>query len=279
MFQINVLHPKPAAEKPHARRAFLLTLLCAALSASLFSPGHARETSKPAEDANKLVILGLDNWPPFAGPDLPNQGFGIEVASTALKRAGYTVKKRVAPWGRLLSEAEKGVVHVLPNMWHSPKREAVFSMSSPYHFNKLVLVSRKDSGLVPRNLDSLVGLRVGTLKNSAYPALFMNDNRHHKQEVLEQSQNVKKLADNRVDAVIGDETVLKYLIKDQHLPLKDFCFQQKPLQITPMHIGVSRLHPDHAQLVRILDSEIAAMKSDGTFTEILQRHKLDEETP
>jgi polar amino acid transport system substrate-binding protein len=40
-----------------------------------------------------------------------------------------------------------------------------------------------------------------------------------------------------------------------------------------VNIGVSRKNPDHAKIVADFDKAIAAMKQDGTYGRILEKHQ------
>lgn len=89
------------------------------------------------------------------------------------------------------------------------------------------------------------------------------------------STAVRMLAAERVDLTLEDEYVARYNLALEADEVRDRVeFLPGSLSENSLHILVSLKNPHHARIVADFDREIAAMKADGTYEELLRLHGL-----
>ncbi len=94
-----------------------------------------------AADETEL-LLASDIWPPFTDQDGKHR-VAIEIAHTALERAGIQAATTVVDWKDVERGIQRGSFDGSAAMWRSIQREREFLFSDPYLENRLVLIGRK----------------------------------------------------------------------------------------------------------------------------------------
>ena len=112
------------------------------------------------------------------------------------------------------------------------------------------------------------------IKGYAYDEDFNQSPTIEKVSAGNLEKNLRKLIAREVDLTLDDERVLRYEIK-RSMPdsMARLEIVKKPLVVRGVNIGVSRNNPDHAKIVADFDNAIAGMKQDGTYEEILKKHR------
>ena len=79
----------------------------------------------------------------------------------------------------------------------------------------------------------------------------------------------------RVELTLEDEFVARYHLGRELSGIRDELeFLPRPLSENGLHILVRRSHPEHQHVVAAFDQAIEAMRADGSYAAILQRHGL-----
>jgi polar amino acid transport system substrate-binding protein len=224
--------------------------------------------------AGELKVVHSGNWPPYSGADLPGQGLAIEMVTTALQRAGYGSSVSVDSLERILEGSRTGVYDVFATPWYTLERDQYLHFSQPYLESSIHFIKRKDSDFAYTEFDELEGLRIGVIKGYAYDEDFNQSPTIEKVSAGNLEKNLRKLIAKEVDLTLDDERVLRYEIK-RSMPdsMARLEIVKKPLVVRGVNIGVSRNNADHAKIVADFDNAIAGMKQDGTYEEILKKHR------
>jgi len=224
--------------------------------------------------AMDLSVVHTSNWPPYAAAELPGQGLAVELVTTALQRAGYTVKLRVDSLDRILEGSKLGVYDVFATPWYSDDRNRYLDFSDSYLDSTIRFIKRKDTDFKYTGLASLKGMRVGVVQGYAYDPGFDQAHDFSKPSERNLIQNLLKLTQRRIQLTLDDELVLEYEI-NRFMPraMKDLEFVQRPLAVRGIHIGVSRKNPEHANIVAAFNKAIRAMIKDGSYSKIMEKHK------
>jgi polar amino acid transport system substrate-binding protein len=224
--------------------------------------------------AGELKVVHSGNWPPYSGADLPGQGLAIELVTTALERAGYSASVSIDSLERILEGSKTGSYDVFATPWYTMERDRFLHFSRPYLESSIRFIKRKHSDFAYTTFDDLDGLRIGVVKGYAYDEDFNQSPAIDKVSANSLTQNLRKLLAKEIDLTLDDERVLLYEIArstpDAATTLE---ILEKPLVVRGVNIGVSRKNPDHARIVADFDKAIAAMKQDGTYEEILEKHR------
>lgn len=220
--------------------------------------------------------LAANSWPPFTDRSLPGNGLACDLVSTALNRAGYRNEYIEAPWARVIKGLQQGQYDVVLTAWYSAERETFGLFSDAYLVNRIRFLQRRGGSIQFNRISDLYPYRIVVTRGYAYAPAFDNDTRLNKYEVTDFLPAASMVAAGRVELTLEDELVAQYLLRQESASVREALeFLPTPLAETPLHILVRRSHPQHAQIVADFNRELAAMRADGTYQAILQRHGLN----
>ncbi len=218
------------------------------------------------------LVLAATEYPPYYSEALPRGGPVTELTVTALRRAGHVVQVRFLPWARALRLGELGEVDGLIGIWHSPERERHFLYSRPVAHNHVVLCHKPGTG--PKRFTGFPALKpytVGVVRGDADPpgltaAGIRTD------AVNDDLQNLRKLSAGRIDLVLVDSRVARYLAS-RHLPQLAATMQclEPSVQEHPQYLVVSRHLATAAAVVAEFNEQLKRMQDSGEFAEIAAR--------
>lgn len=228
----------------------------------------------PASAAEKLRLVA-DAWPPFTDSTLLNGGLATDLVGTALRRAGYDTEYQQLPWARALNGLGEGRYDVLVNAWYSEDRKKVGLYSTEYLINRVRFIKRSRSSVEYHGLYQLYGRPIAVVRGYAYSPEFDGDEMLEKVPVNSFSMAVRMVLAGRVDLALEDEFVARFYLSREPQAVRDALeFLPQPLSENSLHILVSLKNPDREAIVAGFNREIAAMKADGSYAEILKRHGL-----
>lgn len=223
----------------------------------------------------KEIIVGLDNtFVPMGFLNEKNEleGFDIDLAKEAFKRAGYQVKFQNIDWSMKEQSLDNGNVDCLWNGYSiTEERKARLIFSKPYLDNRQIAIS-----MSKEKIDKLEDLKeevVGTqAASSALEAIesnkdFINMIKGKNPSTYDTyDKALRDLEIGRIKAVVGDEVLLKYYINqrgaDKYRVLKGDLGSEE--------YGVGFRKSD-SQLKDKIDKALDSMKADGTFDKIKKK--------
>ncbi len=212
-------------------------------------------------------------WPPYIDDELPEGGLAADLVRTALTRAGYDIQANVEPWTRAYQGTAVGVYDVVAAVWQTEARSDDLLFSEPYLLNDIVFLSRADVPVDYQDLSDLMGYRIGVEREFAYEEAFDADANLTKVVNNHLIQNLLLLREGRIDMLVGDKWSILYQIS-RFMPddISAFRIVPKPLIRRALRLGVSRLNPDAAGIVAAFDGAVEAMRKDGTYDQLVQKH-------
>ena len=229
----------------------------------------------PLDVAAQALRLVADPWPPFNDHTLLNNGVASDLVSSALGRAGYVTEYAQAPWARAVRGLQHSDYDVLINAWYSEERASYGYFSAPFLLNRIRLLRRKGSAIQFEQLADLYIQRIAVVRGYAYSAEFDSDPRLHKVGVGSFASAARMLQAGRVELTLEDELVARYHLAGELSGIRDELeFIERPLSENGLHILIRRSHPQHRQIAEAFDRAIVAMRADGSYAAILQRHGL-----
>jgi len=214
------------------------------------------------------------NWHPEGSQE--RKGIDYDIISEAMKRLGIDKIEFVeGPWESMVPGLQSGRFDVLvTNIHKTEARVKVIDFTTPVYFYSDWLVVQKGN---PKNLhkwEDLKGHSVGAIRGENYVDWL--NKRGDLAEVKTYKtfdEEIADLAAGRVDAVIGDEPVYAWYLK-QH---PDY-----PIEIVPDYVPQSSLS-DYTRfgirkgdndLNNMLSRTLDEMRADGTLLQLLQRYGL-----
>ena len=224
--------------------------------------------------AQKLRLVA-DGWPPFTDSTLVNGGLATDIVSTALARAGYASEFEQVPWARAMLGIGEGRYDVLVNAWYAEERTRIGQFSAEYLLNRVCFLKRKDETIQFDSLEQLRAYPIAVVRGYAYTKEFDDDQLMQKVPVHNFAMAVRMLAADRVKLTLEDEYVARYYLARESPKVRNAVeFVPKPLGENSLHILVSLKNPEHEQIVAGFDREIAAMKADGSYEQLLKAHGM-----
>jgi len=224
--------------------------------------------------AEHLRLAG-DVWPPFTDQRLPNNGLAVDLASSALLRAGHTTEYVEVPWARVLRGLQQGDYDVIVAAWYADDRARYGLFSEPYLVNRIRFLRRSGMTLDYRGLRSLRPYSIAVVRGYSYDSAFDAARELSKVPVMEFAMGARMLAAGRVQLAVEDELVARHYLNQELREIRGMVeFVETPLSENGLHILVRRSHPLHQQLVREFNASIRAMREDGSYRRIFRRHGL-----
>ena len=218
---------------------------------------------KKASDTNskKEIVMGLDNtFVPMGFLNDKNEleGFDIDLAKEAFKRAGYTVKFQNIDWSMKEQALDNGNVDCLWNGYSiTEERKARVALSTES----------------PTKLADLKDQVVGTqAASSALEAIEANkefigmikDQKPVTYDTYDKA--LRDLEIGRIKAVVGDEVLLKYYITQRGAD--KYKVLEGDLGSEQYGVGFRK---NDTELRDKIDKALDDMKADGTFDNIKKK--------
>lgn len=242
--------------------------LCTALAMLLPVTSWAADT----------VILSADHWCPHTcDPASGRSGYMIDVAREAFALAGIKTVYQIKPWATSLEEIRSGLADGLvgtlatevPDLPHN-------HLALGRQANAFVV--RIDDALLFTGLDSLIGRRIGTVRNYSYSTTIDAWLAGHAAQVVPQpgnhaaAANLGKLLDGQVDVVVDDEAVLRDAVILAGKTAKIRVAGR--LSGGNLHVAFSPLRQRDLDLAAILDDGIDKLRRNGRLGDILASYGL-----
>ncbi|EQC46737.1 ABC transporter, substrate-binding protein, family 3 [Bacteriovorax sp. BSW11_IV] len=170
-------------------------------------------SSSFSEDKNIEYNFVTLEWPPYVGKDLYDNGLAATALKKALRksRTGFSIHYR--PWVRALKEAGEGEYHGIFPAYYSGERSKDFYFSDPIMKGPVGFYKKKSTNLYyDGNIKSLQQYKIGLVRGYVNSILVDKTLDLKKDFASSDEENLKKLCANRVELIVIDFLVAKYLI-------------------------------------------------------------------
>ncbi|MHC6227763.1 substrate-binding periplasmic protein [Pseudomonas sp. X10] len=240
-------------------------LLCLLLLVCLSPPAHSE----------RLRIVS-DDWAPYIYQENGQpRGIDYEVTNEVFKRLGVEVEWQLLPWKRCLAMLEQGLADgVLDIFQTEPRRFLMYYPEEPLSAVEFVLFQAKARPHVVERLEDLAGLTVGISSGYSYGSAFLESPLFRREAAPTQEANFGKLQLGRIDLLITDRRVGRYL--RQRLGLEE-AVDELPLVISrqPQYLGLRR-KPGREELARRFSIELRRFKQEPAYAALVARYVGDE---
>ncbi|WP_413942954.1 substrate-binding periplasmic protein [Bdellovibrio sp. HCB-162] len=188
---------------------------------------------------------------------MKEQGAGIYALRELLKKAGYALEVRFAPWERAktIARTDESVNGLFP---YAAKDMPDFLYSKPIYRANWVVVERKQNPIVWHKIEDLSKLTMGNVIGVELRPGIKELAEKHKLNVENASSdlnNLLKLANKRVDFITMDATVFKYqMLVEPKLQSFQGTLQINPKFITMTEYGLAlKKSPDNEALLKVFN--------------------------
>lgn len=249
--------------------------LALTLAAGMVACSPKKEADSGSVTEKKTIKVGLDNtFVPMGYLDKNNEliGFDIDLAKEAFKRAGLEPKFENIDWSMKEQALNNGNIDCLWNGYTiTEERQKKVSFTKPYFNNRQIVITMAKEPF--KSIKDLKDQPVGTqAASSSLEAIekdkeFSNLIKDKKAVTYDTFDRVlRDLEIGRTKAVVGDEVLLKYYMKqrgaDKYKVLEGDLGKEQ--------YGVGFRQKDK-ELKDKIDKALDDMKNDGTFAKIEQK--------
>ena len=223
-------------------------------------------------EAKNIVTLANHEAPPYTSQ---NGGILTEIVVRAFEEEGYTVNVKTFPWKRGLKWAEKGVVDGLFGAWYRQEREKWFIYSQLFIENELVFLKRKGTDITFNgDYHSLKPYRIGYILGYADPPGFGDAKDALQVDLVPDNRvNLKKLAIGRLDLVMIDRFIARYIITHEMPEFRDAFEEIDYLLARDMNYVIFSKQAQNIQIkVEAFNHGIKSLMQKGVIQEIMKKH-------
>ncbi|MDX1737114.1 MAG: transporter substrate-binding domain-containing protein [Alphaproteobacteria bacterium] len=252
---------------PKPRLTKILSIFCLTF-ACFFLPPISIKKAQAAE-----FNLVTDNWEPYYGASLDEEGFLAALARAALKEEGHSLKITYFPWARALKMAETHQVDGLFGLYFSKERAQYLVFSDPIYTDGIYLIAQTSLPVDKyETLRDLIPYSIGTSNGWVYSEEFDEADFLNKDVAVNPLMNIRKLLSNRVDIIIASETVFNHLLKANQLtqgpPTKNLY---PPIKLSNLHIGINVKNKNATKMITSFNRGLLKIKENGVYAETLRR--------
>lgn len=216
-------------------------------------------------------------WLPYVGGRLEQEGWSSFVVDTAARQFGYQAKIEYFPWTRAmqLGTRDERYAGYFP-AYYTEERARTCHFSAPIGSSTVGLAYLKNAPLQWSTLSDLakhkIGVVAGFSNGPAFDAMA-KDGRLQIDASPSDTLNLRKLLAHRVDAVVIDKLVLRYLLATEPGLAQEkaqFAFHDKPLAELPLHVCFQRT-PAGRQMQASFDTALHALPLRKLEADYFQR--------
>ncbi|MCW8092003.1 substrate-binding periplasmic protein [Alteromonas sp. ASW11-130] len=222
------------------------------------------------ERLNIAVNLG----PPWAYYDATGKATGIDVETirAVFNELGYTTHFWILPYNRLIKEFnDEKFDFASPAAFHS----VVGFRTTRYLPYRDVAITRKADGIRLHKWEDLKSMRIVAYQHALHvlgPEFEKAVSFSHYIELAERDVQLKLLAFERTDVVVGEKRLLHYILKENHAELEVTTHNIFPVQ----HYGGIGL--DEA-LVQQFNRGVNRFINNGHFEKLLNKWEQNVDSP
>jgi polar amino acid transport system substrate-binding protein len=226
------------------------------------------------------VNMAAAELDPHAGLLLPHNGWVPQVLGIALKDSGYEFNVDFLPFRRALLSAQNGDYDAISPLYISDDREQSLYFSQSLGISRTLLFYRSTKPIKFKEIADLSGLHIAIMRGARVNDEFDRATNFHRIEVTSYEQLVRMLMMGRVDALVGDEFVVRAAMennstsKDAHLVRGEIVQGKIALATQGIYAAVSKKAIEPEAIVRAISKGITKLKVSGEYSKILAQHGI-----
>lgn len=233
--------------------------------------------------AQQKITIVTEDYPPFFGSTLKNNGWSWDLVETALKRVNYEPTLEFLPWARAVEGTKTGLYDGLLGAFWTEERTEWSVFSVPFAEVRTGFFKHMDRSDITYtgNLQELTQFTIGSGRGYSYSPAFDSADFLNKVETTDTKQALQMLWRGRVDLVAGNELVDKFTMISELEMLPDYqqisrriVFLEPPLHTNDLHLAISKQSPNHLKILRDFNRAMKAIFLDGTYQKILVKYRM-----
>ncbi|MCX4026699.1 transporter substrate-binding domain-containing protein [Endozoicomonas sp. SM1973] len=222
---------------------------------------------------SKEISLAYGEYPPYYGKNLLNGGVITEIVTKAFKQVNYKIKiELVVSWARRLEMAKEGKFDGIYSAWYRKEREEFFVFSNPLPANEIGFYKRKADDIRFKHLEDLKPYKIGVIVGYSNAPRFDKANLKT-YPVVKERANIGKLILNRIDLVLIDKGVGRYILKNQFPESFDKIeWLNPPIETVNQHLIISKKVKEYERKITDFNKGLEAITKNGELMKIMKKH-------
>ena len=220
--------------------------------------------------ADTISIVSDTAYAPFEFKDSDQvyKGIDVDIIQEVAKRGGWDYKMTFPGFDAAVNAVQSGQADALmAGTTVTEARKKVFTFSDTYYDTSIVIYTKKGTKI--SKYSQLKGKTVG-VKNGTAAQSFLEDNKKkygYTIKTFDTSDLMNNSLDSgSIDAAMDDEPVVKYAISQG----KDYAINMDGESVGSFAFGVKK-GSKYEYLIEEFNTALAAMKSDGTYDQIMNK--------
>lgn len=219
---------------------------------------------------NNKLIYGADHMSPplrYVNQDSQQyEGLVIDYLRSLSIELGVPIEFKPLVWNDALAQLEAGQTDIC-DMYMSEERSKKFLFSDPIYYQRGAILVRKSDTRI-QSVSDLEGKTIaGNRGDYVFEYLENEFDKVTSIETADLQTAIELFTDDRIDAVLGDESVMNYFItksqlNNEYVILNDYLYERE---------AVLAVQKDNPKLIRILNKAIASLKKKRTMEMIYQK--------
>ena len=216
-------------------------------------------------DAARPLRLATLNWAPYVAPGLDQQGLSAYIIGSAARQFGRALEIDYFPWNRALQLGLHGPGYAgYYPAYYTEQRARECYFSSPIGTSTLGLAYLKSAPVHWRRLEDLAPFTIGVVAGYSSGAEFDRLVAQHKLTIdpsPNDTLNLRKLLAGRVQAVVIDRLVMRFLLlaePDLRKQRRRLALSSRPVAELPLYVFFRRT-PEGRQLQRKFDAALQTL--------------------
>lgn len=227
-----------------------------------------------------VLLCSMDNWPPYAGKDIPGQGYATQIVNEAFQLQGYKVQRRWLPWKRVIVEAKKGVkCNAASEMYFNKQRTEWALYSNPYGEVRMTLFARQSKNISYTTLRDLKPYTIGLVRGTSVSRAFDSAEYLEKVELNGAKQGLRMIYKGRLDLFVTAEMAMRAVINQEKARYSNFgdslVVVEPELSVSRFHLGFSKTDESNKGRLEDFNIGLAKLYRSGRYQKILAEYGFD----
>ncbi len=220
------------------------------------------------------VRIGYENWTPYLGDVSVEPGLMQILVKEAYATSGRPVEFVDIPWPLVENELMSLEIDAGVGWLFNRERAERFHFSDSLLNTTNVLFHHRDLSFSWDRLEDLSSWRIGVTRSYSYGDEFdhlLRDGRLKVSAAASDLENMERLIDGRIDIFPMDRLSGRFLLQ-KHFPNRRNLLKhdERVLFQSPLHLVVSRSHPNAALLLQDFNRGMRTLRRSGRYQRILQ---------
>jgi len=238
-------------------------------------PALALFVAAPAGAAGLRLVTGMD-YPPFAGPDLPEGGMATDLVLAAFEAAGRPVEPvEYLPWKRGYQAVLDGEFDATFPYVDAPDRRLAMTFSTSLYDAEIWPVFRSDRMRSYTGPDSLIGLTLCQPVGYAPPTVLLQMIESGMLRLVQPATMplcARQLLAGRVDLLINSVALFNTIVRPEWHGGPAPMMADHPVTQNPLFVLADRRNPKAPEIMAAFAKGLGLLRADGRYQAIVDRH-------